>query len=72
MTVREINKHADVNKKYKAGNEYGSRAEDKRIYMNTFIEAAALFGRPSYNEKGTEDSIWGTIIWAVNSLNSRK
>ncbi len=73
MTVREINKHANVNKKTdKAGNENSPRVEDKRIYMNTFIEAAALFGRPDYNERGTEDSIWGTIVWAVNSLNTRK
>ena len=38
--------------------------------MNTFIEAAALFGRPYYDEKTAEDSIWGTIFWALGTLDN--
>lgn len=37
--------------------------------METLMKAAALFGRPEYDEKTESGSLWDTVLWAINSIN---
>jgi len=37
--------------------------------METLMEVAALFGKPEYDEKSDNGSLWDTVLWAINSIN---
>ncbi len=37
--------------------------------MKTLMEAAVLLGETRYDEDLHEDSMWGTVLWALGALN---
>ena len=39
--------------------------------MKTFMEMAALFGEPVYDENLSEESVFNTVVWAFRSLSKR-
>ena len=39
--------------------------------MNTFFRAAAMFGRPYYDDHNEGESLWNTVLWAFGALGQR-
>lgn len=50
-------------------NQSAFTAGEVKRFMKTFMEAAAMFGRPQYEESNEEGYLWDTVVWALGLLN---
>ena len=42
-----------------------------KFIMNTFFKAAALFGKPYYEDDHDGDALWNTVLWAFGALGQK-
>ena len=39
--------------------------------MNTFFKAAALIGRPYYEDEDNGNALWNSVLWAFGALGQK-